>query len=150
MISNKTSSGRAWVIAFALVVPAALILAEGVNASVLTTMPATLPTARSYGTAVWDGSNAYVFGGWDGWYLNQVVRYNPSANTVTTMGASLPTSGTNGASAVWDGSNAYVFGGYRSAFISTIVRYNPATDTATVALSTLPSGRDDTVAVWDG
>lgn len=41
-------------------------------------MNATFPTGRDGTSAVWDGSNAYVFGGsnTDG-NLNQIVRYTP-------------------------------------------------------------------------
>lgn len=113
-----------------------------------------LPSRRTRTSAVWDGTNAYVFGGMlnSGTTTNQIVRYNPAANTVTTMSAVLP-SARYGTSAIYDGTYAYVFGGNLVSGGSTptneIVRYDPATDTASV-VATLPSARYDTSAIWDG
>jgi N-acetylneuraminic acid mutarotase len=102
---------------------------------------------------VWDGSNAYIFGGYDNVssYLNQVARYDPSTDTLTTMTAAFPTE-RGWTSAVWDGSNAYIFGGYNNtaSYLNQILRYNPATDTATLMTADLPTGRFGTSAVWDG
>lgn len=112
---------------------------------------AVLPSARSGSSAVWDGTNVYVFGGKDesGSYLNHVVKYNPATNTVTTV-ASLP-SGRAYTSAIWSGSNAYIFGGQTSSSsgINQIIKYNPASNTVTTLAATLPGAYAYTTAVFD-
>src|SRR5579864_7753328 len=129
-----------WGLALFLMAPMGIIMtAKEARADTATVLSATLPTARDATGAVWDGSNAYIVGGYDGTtYLNQIVRYNPTTNTVTTMGATLPTA-RDTMSAVWDGSNAYIFGGGASVYYNQIVRYNPGTDTATTMSATLPT-----------
>jgi N-acetylneuraminic acid mutarotase len=119
-----------------------------------TVLPVTsvLPTAREYTSAVWDGTNAYVFGGFDGsTELSDIVAFTPATGAVTELSSSLP-SGRAGTSAIWDGNNAYIFGGYQSTgiFLSDIIQFNPATGTVTKLASTLPSGRESTSAIWDG
>lgn len=120
----------------------------------VTIMRATLPTARCCTSAVWDGTNAYIFGGWDGSVTDQIVRYNPAADTVTIMSATLPTTRSS-TSAVWGGTYAYIFGGSLTCcpqplHSNQIVRYNPATNAVAVMTPTLPTGRCCTSAVWDG
>jgi len=199
MAQNASSRVPVLGIAFLLAVPAAVILvAEPVRADSTTTMTATLPWGREETSAVWDGSNAYIFGGydetltlneivqynpltdavvvvsrlptartatsavWDGTNayifggvddsyhrLNEIVRYNPAANTITTMSATLPT-GRFATSAVWDGLNAYIFGGWDGSNLDQIVRYNPATDTVTTMSATLPMAQNYASAIWDG
>lgn len=102
-------------------------------------------------SAVWDGTNAYIFGGLDrsGSYLDEIVRYNPATDAVATMGGTLPTARLS-TSAVWDGTNAYIFGGSRGGLLNEILRYNPATDAVTTMNAALPTARDQTSAVWDG
>jgi hypothetical protein len=114
-------------------------------------MSATLPSGR-YGTsAVWDGTNAYIFGGSDGSNrLNEIVRYNPSLDQVTLMSAVLP-SGNSGASAIWNGTYAYIFGGYDGTiWLNQIVKYSPTLGTVESMSETLPSGRSLTSAIWNG
>jgi N-acetylneuraminic acid mutarotase/fibronectin type 3 domain-containing protein len=116
-------------------------------ADTATVMSATLPAAQQGTSAIWDGTNAYIFGGDS---LNQIVRYNPGTDTATVTGATLPTA-RRFTSAVWDGTNAYIFGGWDDAgLLNEIVRYNPATNTVVTMSATLPSGRWGTSAVWDG
>lgn len=127
------------------------------STNAVTTMGATLPIGRAGASAVWDGTNVYVFGGLHGSLgspgLTDIVRYNPATDTVTTMGAALPT-GSHSASAIWDGTSAYIFGGCCESITrqlsNRIVRYTPATDTVTVLPTTLPTARAETSAVWDG
>jgi hypothetical protein len=116
---------------------------------VATVMGATLPTARSSTSAVWDGTYAYVFGGFpDGLADPGILRYDPATDTVTAMTATL---GTRGATAaVWTGTHAYIFGGAETASVDDIVRYDPATDTATTMGATLPSPRNSASAAWVG
>lgn len=116
-------------------------------------VPASLPTARSTTSAVWDGTHAYIFGGYRGTRLNEIVRYNPSTGEATTV-ATLPTARW-GTSAVWDGSNAYIFGGCPSGCPGAvpasdqIVRYNPATNTSEVVAS-MNRGLMRSASIWDG
>lgn len=113
-----------------------------------------LPTPRSLTSAIWDGSNAYIFGG-DGpsGKLDDIVRFNPSTGVVTLMETIRPTtklpSGRQSMPAVWDGSNAYIFGGEDGGdFVDEIVQFNPATGTVTVMTDTLPTEMGDNSAVW--
>lgn len=109
-------------------VPVAGLLSAGEARADSVTVSATLHTVR-YGTsAVWDGTNAYIFGGYGSTSTrsDEIVRYNPGTNTVTTMTATLPT-GRAFTSAVWDGTNAYIFAGTDGSLLNQIVRYNPDT-----------------------
>jgi hypothetical protein len=116
--------------------------------------PSVLPTARGMTTAIWDGSNSYIFGGWDTWFLDDIVRFNPSTGTVTLLPSPsiLPTA-RYATSAIWDGSNVYIFGGGTpSGYLDDIVQFNPSTDTVTLlsSPSVLPTPRSSTSAIWDG
>ncbi|MBI4392802.1 MAG: S8 family serine peptidase [Euryarchaeota archaeon] len=110
-----------------------------------------LPTARAHTSAAWNGQYAYVFGGNDGNYLDQIVRVDVVTMKATTMAAKLP-AGREGTSAVWTGTFAYIFGGESGPYSrsSGIVRYDPGTDTASLMPTPLPSGRTLTSAVWTG
>lgn len=119
------------------------------------TMRARLPSARINMSAMWDGANAYLFGGCcvptPG--LSQVLRYNPNTDTLTVMRATLP-SGRFYTSAVWLGGVAYVFGGdngFKDArqrtYFDQVLRYDPAADAMTVEVVKLPSPRSTTGAV---
>lgn len=157
-IPSQSQFRRAAAVAFALLIvfPSFLILTAGDARADSTPviMTATLPSARQSTSAVWAGTDAYIFGGNDASNpsLDQIVRYSPATNTVTTMTATLPTVRMY-TSAVWDGTNAYVFGGYNAndgSQLNQIVRYNPALNSATSMVATLPTGRYATSAVWDG
>jgi len=123
-------------------------------------LPVKLPHVRAHTSAVWDGKNAYIFGGW---YINvtrvefldDILKFNPATNELTTMQARLPTARAY-TSAIWDGSNAYIFGGQTRLIneseitLDEIVRYNPSTDEVSILPQRLPSPRHATVAVWNG
>ncbi|MBI4728403.1 MAG: fibronectin type III domain-containing protein [Acidobacteria bacterium] len=151
---NRTSLGPAsrWLggaIAVVLLVGSGSLVPSPAWADSAIALHGALPSGRVSAGAIWDASNAYIFGGDDGIsYLDQIVRYNPATNTTTTMSATLPWANFS-MSAIWDGSNAYMFGGLGAAG-NRIVRYNPAADTVTVMGATLPSARSDTSAIWDG
>lgn len=125
----------------------------------LTVMNATLPSGRAETASAWDGRHAYVFGGISyglGWTLSdEILRYDPSTDTLTTMRARLPY-GLAGASAVWSGEYAYVFGGRApraqggSNLSDLIFRYDPVHDEISTMGARLPQGRDLASAVWDG
>ena len=71
-----------------------------------------LPSARYLTSAVSIGTNAYIFGGYDGnVHLSSIVKFDSTSNTVTTLSAALPSTRTN-TSAVSIGTNAYILGGY--------------------------------------
>lgn len=72
-----------------------------------------MPTARAQATTATDGTNLYIFGGWDnGSVFSSVDIYTPSTNTWTT-GPAMPTP-TRGASAVYLNNSIYVVGGFSS------------------------------------
>lgn len=121
-------------------------------------MRGTLPSGRVLTSAVWDGEHAYVFGGYGTLgstrerYLDEIVRYTPSTDTVTVMSSTLPT-GRATTSAVWDGTYAYIFGGSTAPYPSLsnqIVRYEPRADTVTILSATISPARKSTSAVWGG
>lgn len=112
-----------------------------------------LPSARAYTSAIWDGHAAYVFGGSDGAsFYDEIVRYDPAADTVHVMSAKLPSARAY-TSAIWDGRNAYIFGGYDKALdadLDDVVQYNTSTDTVTLLSTHLPSRGILMAAAWDG
>ena len=74
-------------------------------------MNATLPTSRIFTSAVWDDKYAYIFGGQaNETDLDEILRYNPSTDTLQTLPAKLPFR-TEASMAIWNGSAAYIFGG---------------------------------------
>lgn len=136
-----------------LVLPALPLLAQPVRADSIVVMPTKFPPR--YGTsAAWDGASAYVFGGYYGTSLDQIVRYDPIGDVVVVAGATLPT-GRRDTAAVWDGRYAYVFGGQADqgpdyGYLDDILRYDPATDAVSRMAARLPTPRAGMVAVWDG
>ncbi len=115
-----------------------------------TSMGVNVPTARSYHTAVWTGTEMIVWGGLSGGnYVNSGGRYNPSSNTwtLTTNGTNVP-SGRGFHSAVWTGSQMIVWGGG----YNTGGRYNPASNSwlPTSTGTNVPSSRSQQTAVWTG
>jgi hypothetical protein len=124
-------------------------------------LQAKLPHVRADSAAIWDGKDAYIFGGWcinepnQIQYLDDIVRFNPDTDEVVTMKAKLPT-GRAFTSAAWDGQYAYVFGGRSELANGTgidldeIVRYDPSTDTVQVLPVKLPFGTEAAMAVWTG
>jgi len=120
----------------------------------ITVMGAKLPTYAFpvYSmSAVWDGNYVYLFGGYDGYsFLNQILRYDPVQDQLTTMSSRMPTP-IKWNSAVWSGTYAYIFGGLTpSGVTDQIFRYDPTTDTVAVTSGRLPFGLYVTSAVWTG
>jgi hypothetical protein len=123
-----------------------------ISTGTVTTLSAKLPSIRDFTSAIWDGTNVYIFGGItyasDGMHLlDQIIKFDPSTGTVTTLSAKLPTA-RDRTSAIWDGTNVYIFGVYGGD--DQIVKFNPSTETVTALSARLPSGREFTSAVWDG
>ncbi|MFA5772563.1 MAG: PKD domain-containing protein [Thermoplasmata archaeon] len=117
----------------------------------LTTLSAKLPSGRYWASAIWDGTNAYIFGGCDGnIYLDQIVKFNPNTGAVTTLTTKLP-SRRGYTSAIWDGTNVYIFGGWDGfTALDQIVKFNPNTGLVTTLTSKLPDKVCYTSAIWDG
>ncbi len=117
----------------------------------VTVMAAKLPSPRVGASGVWDGKNAYIFGGHNETsFLTEIVRYDTSSDTISLMSAKLRI-GLAGTSAVWTGSGVYLFGGkYKSEIYDRILRFDPETDTIQLVNVTLPGARFHTSAIWDG
>jgi hypothetical protein len=84
------------------------------------------PTARGAHSGVWTGSELIVWGGLNGVELNNGGRYNPAANSWTSIN-------TNGApaaralhTAIWTGTEMIVWGGIGGGYRNDGGRYNPA------------------------
>jgi N-acetylneuraminic acid mutarotase len=113
------------------------------------------PIPRADHTAVWTGSEMIVWGGYSGpspFFHADGGRYNPAANTWTT----LPTTGAPSPrachSAVWSGSHMIIWGGATgTVHYADGGRYSPAANTwAAVQTSGAPIGRIFHTAVWTG
>jgi hypothetical protein len=127
------------------------MFSPSVNALV-TVMPATLSVKLSTSAAIWDGHNAYIFGGSNNiaGYMNKVLKYNPASDSLSVMSAVLPYSAGD-ICAVWSGQYAYIFGGATPTpppFIRMIARYDPSTDSMTLISNTFPLYSMS--AVWAG
>lgn len=133
-----------------------------------TTIRGYLPTGLGRASVVFDGTNAYVLGGWDcqpeysscngvDAFKEDVYRYNPATGSLTTMGATL-WFGNAGSAAVWapELGKAILFGGFRCALPGLlqcdsaleIFTYDPATDSVQIVLGVLPTPRAYASAVW--
>jgi N-acetylneuraminic acid mutarotase len=110
------------------------------------------PAARDGHTAVWTGSEMIVWGGFGNHaYVSDGGRYNPAANTWTT----LPTTGEPtprwGHTAVWTGNEMVVWGGCSGFYFNDGGRYNPGADNWTALPTTgAPAPRAWHTAVWTG
>ncbi|MEA3200996.1 MAG: trimeric autotransporter adhesin [Thermoplasmata archaeon] len=147
---TSPASSRLCALAVAILVglSASPWIAASARADSTSVMDGALPTAENSMSGVWDGANAYIFGGFENALIQ---RYTPATDTAITMSAHLPAASW-GTSAVWDGAgNAYVFGGRAGGTIyNSIVRYTPATNAVTTMNAVLPTGLEWTSAVWDG
>ncbi len=110
--------------------------------------PASGTTAeREEHTAVWTGTEMIIWGGVNGDYRNDGLRYNPATDSWTATSKTGAPSARSGHSAVWTGTQMIIWGGPDSRG----GRYNPATDSWTPTSRTnAPSARDSHVAVWTG
>lgn len=110
----------------------------------VTTISAKLPSGRADLSCAAIGSSIYCFGGEakanNGADIDEIVRYDVTANMVSTMSAKLP-SKTDSLSCVASKGNIYCFGGWSG--LSSIIRYNVASDTVTKMSARLPSGTYD-------
>ncbi len=113
------------------------------------------PSARSYHTAVWTGSEMIVWGG--GSDLDTGARYDPTADSWTNIWATNPPHGRIYHTAVWDTANAQmiVWGGEyydtSTVYLNTGGIYKPSANTWTATSTTnAPIGRTDHTMVWTG
>jgi DNA-binding transcriptional ArsR family regulator len=133
---------------------ALVVLPVAEAASSIHTMSGTLPLPVAWGSAVWDGSGATIFGGLNatGAPLPIVIRYDPVTDTARVASARLHPHGAAGTAAVWNGTHAFIFGGYDAANgtgARIVQRYDPATDAMETLPVLLPPNRGVT-AVWNG
>ncbi len=113
------------------------------------------PSARSYHSAVWTGSEMIIWGGAFSDVLNTGGRYNPTTNTWTPISTSNAPSARFGHTAVWTGTEMIVWGGKSSYnsndLLNTGGRYNPATNTwAPISTANAPTARILHTSVWTG
>jgi len=113
------------------------------------TTTANAPSARSFHTAVWTGSEMIV---WGGYSTNTGGRYNPSTDSWT--GTSLINAPTARGfhTAVWTGSEMIVWGGYDGTnYLNSGGKYNPGTDSwIATTTANAPTARGLHTAVWTG
>lgn len=125
-------------------------------------MDATLPLQRAYSSAVWNGSHAFILGGFNvtqgqNNYRQEILRYDPVGDVVD-VALSSPLTAKGGTSAIWNGTHAFIFGGAGcpppqpggSDLCNEIVRYHPGTANVTKMNGTLPTNRTGTAAIFDG
>lgn len=110
-----------------------------------------LPSARNGASAVWTGSEAYVFGGNFGdVVLQDIVRFSPLAGEVATVAAVIP-GGRTEAAAAWNGTHAFLFGGRNaSGGTDAILRFDPESLEVRTMDATLPYPLIGASAVWTG
>ena len=107
------------------------------------------PSARSFHTAVWSGSEMIIWGGgYNGTYLDSGKRYNPITDTWTSTAAGGPDARQQH-TAVWSGSEMIIWGGYNGSYLGSGKRYNPVANTWTT-MSETPTARYLHSAVWSG
>ena len=120
----------------------------------VTTLEATLPSKiHSTSAATAPNGKIYVFGGQSssniGFYLDDIVVFDPVAQTVTTLRASLPSGRCDTSAATAPNGKIYVFGGSfeTNRYLDDIVEFDPVAQTVTTLFRvSLPSGRCNTSA----
>ena len=113
--------------------------------------------AREYHTAIWTGTEMVVWGGCyhSGgyvYYLSNGGRYNPTADSWTTLPVTGAPTARTYHTAVWTGSEMIVWGGNNGgSFFNTGGRYNPAGNSwAGMPSAGAPDARYLHTAVWTG
>lgn len=128
-----------------------------VTNDVLTKLTTRLPVARDYFGFAWDGSFAYVVGGYnfqDRTRSAEILRFDPITGAVSVAGA-LPEPRTS-TEAVWDGGSIYIYGGVVGPTLSTassrpdILRFTPGGGAPVKLVETLPASYLDHKPVWTG
>ncbi len=111
------------------------------------------PAARAFHTALWTGSEMIVWGGCatDGCdaYLNSGGRYDPVADSWTTVTQTNAPPSRFAHSAIFSGSEMIVWGGFPAT--NTGGRYDLAADTwSTTSLAGAPGARYRHTGIWSG
>ena len=114
-----------------------------------------VPSPRKYHTAVWDGTEMIVWGGYNGYtttWLGDGGRYNPLSNIWTPITATGAPAARYFHTAVWDGTEMIVWGGQgNSGYPNDGGRYDPVSDTwSAITTNGAPSARKYHTAVWNG
>ena len=113
------------------------------------------PSARTFLTGVWTGSEMIVWGGFPpptNPDTNTGGRYNPVTDSWTATSTTNAPEARHGQLAVWTGTEMIVWGGWNaSSYFNTGGRYNPATDSWSATSTTnAPAARRGHTAVWSG
>ncbi|MFA5862594.1 MAG: hypothetical protein WDA16_12960, partial [Candidatus Thermoplasmatota archaeon] len=116
----------------------------------------TLPSPRGGASAVWDGHEFLIIGGWAGRDspLSEIVAFTPGA-APKTLPTRLPL-GLSQSAVLWTGAQVLVFGGYATCGASCpnatrlVLRYHPDTQVIEEARAKFPRGFAEQAAVWAG
>jgi Galactose oxidase, central domain len=115
------------------------------------------PDGRVGHTAVWNGSEMIVWGGFEpGFFFtppfNTGGRYDPGTDNWTTTSLTNAPAGRYDHTAVWTGSEMIVWGGFiGTGAVNSGGRYNPGTDSwAATSASNAPVARSGHTTVWTG
>ncbi|MDZ4405425.1 hypothetical protein [Prosthecobacter sp.] len=110
------------------------------------------PSARrdSLPIAVWTGNEMIVWGGYDGTYLGDGARYNPTTDIWVPLSATAAPSGRANHGAVWTGDKMIVWGGFGGSRVSTGAYYTPTSDAWTATSTSNLAARADHTMVWTG
>jgi N-acetylneuraminic acid mutarotase len=105
------------------------------------------PSARSFHTAIWTGTEMIVWGGYNGngGTRSDGARYNPTTDTWNSISSSGAPAGMDRHTAVWTGTEMIVWG------YSGGGAYNPTTNSwRNVSTTNVPAARRDHRSVWTG
>jgi len=114
------------------------------------------PEIRQGHTAVWDGSEMIIWGGYyyngGNHYLSTGGKYNPGTDSWTDPSTVDAPTGRDFHTAVWTGSEMIVWGGSDgNNTVNTGGRYDPNTNSWTaISTSNAPTGRTIPTSVWTG
>ena len=102
-------------------------------AQTVMTLRVSLPSARqNASSATAPNGKIYVFGGYDGYsgvsifYSNDIIEFDPVAQTITTLRVSLPSARQNASSATAPNGKIYVFGGTARNTLDDIAEFDPS------------------------
>lgn len=112
-------------------------------------MSAGFSSGISRATAQRVGDYIYIFGGYDGAYLDTVYRYDFKSDTLTELSTKLPVPMSEIGSAT-NGTHIFLVGGFGSSpeRKSTIYVFNPQTEEIVSMGNLLPEGLSQTTPVW--
>lgn len=103
----------------------------------ITTLTETLPQSLYDFCCARYKDNIYIFGGYNGNYLNTIYKFNCTTKTITTLSVTLPQVLARACCSIHN-DNIYIFGGWSSSRVNTIYKFNCTTETITTLNVTLP------------